>query len=309
MEADGKAMANLYSASDLVRYIGTDPKEVWRGAEIATALPVHLSEIKERITPALDIHEIEAFELGQLGWASIRVTVRFGDRDPIEMRITLVFALEDGVWRIVHSHNGLAISNPDMVGVTIARGLEALLGEMGDQAEAQIRASVSEGMATVMFTDIEGSTEWLSRVGDEAWAGIVGWHDQTVRRIVDEHAGTVVKTLGDGAMAAFDSVRSAARAAIGIQLAMAENTDHSGIRVRIGLHVGEVLQVSDDYLGQVVNKAARVASAAAGGEIKVSSAVAALLGDADEFEFGVPLDMDLKGLPGVHQVVSLKWGS
>ena len=306
MEADGKSMANLYSTSDAVRYIGSDPEEVWRGAEIATALPFHMLDIRDRLGVVIDIADIEAFELGKSGWASIRAMVRFGDRAPVELRVTLVFALEDGVWRIVYSANGLVRDNLDVVGIAITKGLEALLGEMGDNAEEQIRASIREGMATLMFTDIEGSTEWLTRVGDEAWARVVGWHDQTVRRIVDEHSGTVVKTLGDGAMAAFDSVRSAARAAIAIQGAMGENADAPDLRVRIGLHVGEVLQMAEDYLGQAVNKAARIASAAEGGEIKVSTAVAALLADGAEFMFGTPVDTELKGLPGVHPVMTLQ---
>ena len=305
MEADGKAMANLYSTSDAVRYFGSDPEEVWRGSEIATALPAHMLDLRDRLGVVIDIEELEAFELGQSGWASIHATVHFSDLDPVKMRVTLVFALEDGVWRIVHSSNGFVTANVEVVGIALTKGLEALLGEMGDTAEQQLRASISEGMATLMFTDIEGSTELLSRVGDEAWAQIVAWHDETVRRIVEQLSGTVVKTLGDGAMAAFESVRSAARAAIAIQAAMAGNADASDLRVRIGLHAGEVLQVSDDYLGQVVNKAARIASAASGGEVKVSTAVAALLADDGEFAFGPPADTELKGLPGVHPVITL----
>ncbi len=167
------------------------------------------------------------------------------------------------------------------------------------------RASFAEGLVTVMFTDIEDSTGWTLRLGDNSRAALVSWHDRMVRSIVESHSGTVVKTLGDGAMAAFDSTLAAARAAKEIQRALTAATDKPDIRVRIGLHVGEVLRAGEDYLGRAVNKAARIASAAAGGEIMVSSAVAALLSDNPEFDFGASVNTELKGLPGTHTVIPM----
>ena len=123
----------------------------------------------------------------------------------------------------------------------------------------------------------------------------------------DVYKRQIVKTLGDGAMAAFDSTRSAAQAAIKIQGSLSEERNQPDLKIRIGLHVGEVLQTGEDYLGQAVNKAARIASAAAGGEIMVSSAVAALLSDDPQFEFGMPINSELKGLPGTHSTVPMKF--
>lgn len=301
-EADARAMANLYMKADMVRYIGTDPAEWWKGRDLQAALPSHMAQIKDEIHVSFDVNEIEAYELGNVGWALVNAQASFGSMDPMSFRISFVFVLEDGVWRIVQNHNSLALGNPDVVGVEVTRGLEALLGELGDDAEADIRASFPEGTVTVMFTDIEDSTGWTSRLGDTQWAALVSWHDRMVRDVVESHSGSVVKTLGDGAMAAFDSTRAAARAAKEIQSALKAATDKPDIKVRIGLHVGEVLHTGEDYLGQAVNKAARIASAAAGGEIMVSSAVAALLSDNPEFEFGTPVNTQLKGLPGTHAV-------
>ena len=223
------------------------------------------------------------------------------------IRFTLVFVLYNGVWRIVQSHNSLTVTNLNITGVEVTKGLEMLLAEMGDQAESGIRDSISEGMVTLMFTDIEDSTGWVSRLGDAKWAKLVAWHDAAVRKVVEANGGSIVKTLGDGAMAAFDSTRSAAQAAIRIQTALSEEKEEQDLKIRIGLHVGEVLQTGEDYLGQAVNKAARIASAAAGGEVMVSSAVAALLSDDPQFEFGMPINSELKGLPGTHSTVPMKF--
>jgi len=215
--------------------------------------------------------------------------------------------LYNGVWRIVQSHNSLTVTNLNITGVEVTKGLEMLLAEMGDQAESGIRDSISEGMVTLMFTDIEDSTGWVSRLGDAKWAKLVAWHDAEVRKVVEANGGSIVKTLGDGAMAAFDSTRSAAQAAIKIQGSLSEEGNQPELKIRIGLHVGEVLQTGEDYLGQAVNKAARIASAASGGEIMVSSAVAALLSDDPQFEFGMPINSELKGLPGTHSTVPMKF--
>jgi class 3 adenylate cyclase len=307
MDADGAAMANLLSRDEATRYIGTDPIEYWRGTEAATAISAHITQIQDRVTPKLELTDIEAFELGTTGWAIIVGTVQFADIASFEIRTVLIFALEEGVWRVVMCQNGLAIPNIETVNVEITAGIEALLGEMDDDGEATIRDSISEGTVTLMFTDIVDSTAWLTQLGDEQWTHLVSWHDEMVRGVVETHGGVVVKTLGDGAMASFDSTRAAARAARGIQEAMSAPSDRPDIDVRIGLHVGEVMQTGEDFLGQAVNKAARIASAADGGEIRVSTAVAALLGDTPEFEFGDSVETVLKGLDGTHEVLPLIW--
>ena len=303
----GAALANLVSRDEATRYIGTDPDEVWTGTDVATVLPVHIAEIQERVAPKFEPQRIEAWEEGTAGWAVVIGSVAFGDTPPRDMRMILLFALEVGMWRVVLAQNSIAVPNPDVVGVEITRGIEALLGEMGDHGESTIRDAVSEGTVALMFTDIVDSTAWLTQLGDDDWARLVGWHDDMVRETVGSHGGVVVKTLGDGAMAAFDSTRSAARAAREIQVALAAPSDRPDIEVRIGLHVGEVLVTGEDYLGRAVNKAARIASAATGGQIYVSNAVAALLGDDPEFEFGESTRVVLKGLDGTHEIVPLLW--
>jgi adenylate cyclase len=303
---DGPALANLVSRHSATRYLGTDPGEHWRGTEVAIALPVHIQEIHQRLGFRIDAESIAAFEAGDAGWSIVIGKVVFGDGPERDVRVILVFVMEDGVWRIVLAQNGLVAPNQQWVGIEMTRGLQALVGDIDDDDESTIRSTVTEGTVALMFTDIVDSSIWLTSLGDAAWADVMSWHDGELRRIVDQHGGEVVKTLGDGAMAAFDSTRAAARAARSIQGAIAEATDLPDIEVRIGLHVGEVVQTGEDFLGLAVHKAARIASAAGGGEIMVSNAVSALLGDDPEFGFGEGTDMVLKGLDGVHPVFPLR---
>lgn len=305
--ADEQTLVNLYSTSDAAAYIGTDPDEDWAGSEVGTAVAAHASQIREQIGWKIEIDTVEAFEHGEGGWSTVKGTVIVGEYDPLPFRSTQSWALESGMWKIVHNHNSVGVSNQAAVGVTLTSSLSELLGSGQGGADADIRANFTAGIVTIMFTDIVDSSGWLSQLGDEAWVGIVAWHDDAVRQIVERHSGSVVKTLGDGTMTAFDSTRNAAHAAIEIQRSVMAGGAGAAIGVRIGLHVGEVQQSRDYYLGQAVHKAARIASAAAGNEIMISSTLQALLMDSGEFDFGSSMDAEFKGFQGTHTVIPLLW--
>ncbi len=113
-EADARAMANLYMKADMVRYIGTDPAEWWKGRELEAALPSHLAQIKDEICVAFEVDEVEAYELGNVGWALVSAQASFGGMEPVPFRITFVFVLADGVWRVVQNHNSLALAPTPM---------------------------------------------------------------------------------------------------------------------------------------------------------------------------------------------------
>jgi len=108
-------------------------------------------------------------------------------------------------------------------------------------------------------------------------------------------------------MLAFASARRAVTCAQAIEIAVADAFRDPGspIRVRIGLHVGETVHEGDDHFGHAVNYAARVASAAAGGEIVVSSLVHGLVAQTGEFEFQPAREVDLKGVEGLQKVYPL----
>jgi class 3 adenylate cyclase len=297
---------NLYSDSTPVLYVGSDWEEWWGGRDTAAVVRKHVEEM-QGVDFGFEVTDIEAFQQDSVGWGAMRLEVQFEGQRTVPFRITFVFCLEDGIWKIVQTHNSVAVPNPDVMGVELTTTLEGLLEALGSSAEAELRRTISEGTVTLVFTDVEGSATWAERVGDEAWAGLISWHDEMIGKIAGSHGGTVVKTLGDGAMIAFDSTRQAARAAIKIQRAMGGSDGPAPLQLRIGVHIGDAVQTEDDYLGHAVNKAARIAAAANGGQIMVSRVVQAMLGDTPEFNFGDGADVELKGLPGVHEVAPLLW--
>jgi class 3 adenylate cyclase len=148
-------------------------------------------------------------------------------------------------------------------------------------------------LATVMFTDIVGSTQRAAELGDRSWRELVERHDELVRREVDRHRGRMIKTLGDGVLATFDGPARAIRAA----RAAGDRVRELGIEVRAGLHTGEIELRGDDVAGMAVNIGARVAGLAGAGEVLVSSTVKDLV-----FGSGIQFDERgehrLKGVPG-----------
>ncbi len=303
---DRATMENLYSSDAVTTYIGTDPDEWWVGRDVAAVVGKHIEEM-QAVEFDLLPERVEAYRLGSVGWASVQAKVSFIGREPGTFRVTFVFTLEDGIWKIVQSHNSTAVPNPEFMGVELTTTLEDLLSALGSDPDDEIRESVSEGTVTLVFTDIEDSTQLAQEVGNQRWAEVVGWHDDTIRHIAGEYGGVVVKMLGDGAMLVFEATQPAARAAVAIQRAMGSRVEPPQLRIRVGIHIGDVVQTDDDYLGYAVNKAARVAAAAGGGQIMVSSVVRAMLSDSSDFAFGKPIDVELKGLDGLHEVSQLLW--
>src|SRR5512134_1753767 len=127
---------------------------------------------------------------------------------------------------------------------------------------------------TYLFSDIEGSTR-LWEADPARAARTVAWHDELSRDVVRRHRGTVVKMTGDGLHAAFDDPADAVASVIELQLALSEqNSERAPLSVRCGLHLGADQRRDNDFYGPAVNRAARIMSAAHGGQILVSRAVA-----------------------------------
>jgi class 3 adenylate cyclase len=169
-------------------------------------------------------------------------------------------------------------------------------------------AMAPNGTVTVLFTDIEGSTQLTEDLGDRAWMEVLRTHNEIVRVELAQHSGFEVKSQGDGFMLAFSSARDALRCALGIQRAVAESdSNEHRLRVRIGLHTGEPIREADDFYGKAVIQAARIAAEARGSEILVSSLVRDLTESSGEFAFAPPRDVELKGLSGTHRVSPVLW--
>lgn len=303
---DTPTAVNLLMDAPEIRYIGTDPNEWWSGEEFVDAYPAHIRSFPDGLV--FEILDIEAFESGDVGWGAVRQQTTFQDGSSAEARLTFVLVLSEGMWRIIQGHLSLGVPNLDVIGVELTGGLLELLASVRNDGDAtDLRGGLRDGTITLVFTDIVDSTSLNAAVGDAKWTEILEKHQGAVRSIVDRRGGTIVKTLGDGAMIAFASTREALRAAIDIQRHHADIEAVDGIRLRVGAHVGDVMLTDDDYLGSTVSKAARIASAAGGGEIMVSDAVRLLLGESPEFSFGEATTVELKGLDGIHGVVPVLW--
>ncbi|ADT98187.1 adenylate/guanylate cyclase domain-containing protein [Mycolicibacterium gilvum] len=198
------------------------------------------------------------------------------------------------------------ILRKDGFGAAVRSSIE----ELADWAEVErpdlARLSLN-GRLTIMFSDIEESTALNERIGDRAFVRLIGRHDKSVRKFVDKHEGHVVKSQGDGFMVAFAKPEQAVRCGLDIQHSLARRPND--IRVRMGVHTGKSVLRGDDVFGRNVAMAARVAAAADGGEILVSSAVHRALADCEDLAFDEQRDVELKGFSGSHTLYPVRSAS
>jgi class 3 adenylate cyclase len=162
-------------------------------------------------------------------------------------------------------------------------------------------SGVERVLATVLITDIVGSTERAARLGDVRWHDLLDWHDQSVRTQIDRFRGREVKTLGDGFVATFDSPGRAIECALAIR----DTLKALDIDVRAGIHTGEIEVRGDDVAGLAVHIGARVSALAGPGEVLVSSTVKDLVAGSS-VEFEVRGEHELKGVPGTWKLFAVK---
>ncbi len=166
------------------------------------------------------------------------------------------------------------------------------------------RPSVTTGeriLATVLFTDIVGSTEQLSASGDEHWRHQLDVHDGVVDALLAKHGGRRAKHTGDGVFALFDGPSKAAACASELVGALATR----GIRIRAGIHTGECERRGEEWSGLAVHVGARIGAIAASGEVLASRTVRDLAaGSGLVFESLGP--QRLKGLPDEVDVYRLR---
>jgi class 3 adenylate cyclase len=166
-----------------------------------------------------------------------------------------------------------------------------------------------DGAVTLLFSDIEGSTEIMERLGDRQWLDVLRDHDEIIRAQARSHEGTVVKSQGDGFMLAFSSAHGALQCAIELERAFAGRSfsGSQALSIRIGVHSGFVIADADDFYGRNVVLAARIADRARGGEILVSEAVKQYTESDPSLDFEPRGEHRLKGLIGEHPVYALLW--
>ncbi|MEA2627897.1 MAG: pilus assembly protein CpaF [Chloroflexota bacterium] len=214
-------------------------------------------------------------------------------------------AVEAGLLQVVRYPQGEAGFRAGPVLLrSVAEGLGQQVNASQPLTPETIIGSLSvgqtEGTVTIMFTDMEGSTNLLSTRGFTESHEIMKAYETIIDEQVAEHAGRRIKGLGDGLMVSFGSSRHGVECALDIQSAIAEYSKQNPerkIRIRIGINTGEVVEEAGDIFGAAVNVAARVAGKAKGGEILVSDVVRQLVGPLAEIKFDFRGAYKLKGFP------------
>jgi class 3 adenylate cyclase len=177
----------------------------------------------------------------------------------------------------------------------VLRTIDRFLGDVRRE-----HSELERVLATILFTDIVGSTQKAAEFGDARWRGLVERHHAGVRTLLERFRGREVDTAGDGFFATFDGPARAIRCA----QAIVESVRALGIEIRAGLHTGECELVDGKVGGLAINIGARIASAAQPSEVLVSQTAKDLVvGSALSFEERG--DHELKGVPGTWRLYSV----
>ena len=164
---------------------------------------------------------------------------------------------------------------------------------------------------TIVFSDIESSTEKAIALGDSVWFEVLGVHNDIVRRALAKYGGNEIKSQGDGFMLSFPSARRALQFCVEVQRdlsAYAEEHPETGVRIRIGLHTGEaIVDDEGDLFGKHIIVAARIANLADGDQILASGVVKEITATRGDLAFSDARSVELKGIEGSYDVHDLNW--
>jgi len=289
-------MRNLLSERQHLRFVGTGDGELWAGGAVREGIGEFFGVI-----PRFLKHEetfAEAFENGDSGWACLTHEIVFADQPDrtFHVRSTLIFALEDGVWKIVQRHGSVPTPNINFTGIE-----QNAIADLVAAARKGFSLDQRDGFASIMFTDIVNSSRLASMLGDRLWSSEVARHFAMLRKTIEDADGQFVKSLGDGTMSSFPEPALALHAARAI-LQATDQSDGPAITLRIGIHTGNIVQTRDDFFGSVVNKAARIAAHAAPGEIRVSDATRRMVSETQDYRFSNTTSVRLQGFDGEHLI-------
>jgi class 3 adenylate cyclase len=163
------------------------------------------------------------------------------------------------------------------------------------------------GLVAVLFTDLVGSTELMSTLGDRAFDDLRRTHFAALARVVAAHGGEEVKNTGDGIMAVFPSAADAVEGAVAMQQATARQRTTSPIAIRVGVAVGDATLEGGDVFGTPVVEAARLVAAARPGQILATAVARALAGGRSDADFADLGPVELKGLPEPVPICEVVW--
>ena len=299
---DAEAVNDAVARNPGSLVIGTAPDEWHVGYDAISAL--FRVQFPEMPPVQFDIEEIVAWKEGTVGWVASRALMMIEGMPSVSTRATVVVHEEGAYWRIVQWHFSMPVANEEALGVGLTTAVEEILTQVQGE-RVPVSAMGADGSVTIMFTDVEGSTTLMETLGETSWLELLEWHDRAVRQQTTLFGGNVVKGQGDGFMLAFPATGSAAACAVAIQRALSTGWAGVPVAVRVGIHSGNAKAEAGDFFGRTVVVAARLASAAAGGEILASQAVQEGLDGA--FPLGAARSLSLKGLVGHHSVFPVVW--
>ena len=220
----------------------------------------------------------------------------------IHRRDAVGFGVEHGRYLAEHIPDARYVELPGIDNLIWAGDQDAMVAEIQAFVTGVRPATEPRRvLATVMFTDIVGSTERAAALGDVRWHALLADHNRVVRRQLERFGGREIKVVGDGFLATFDGPARAVRCAIAIR----DEVRELGLSIRAGVHVGEIEVLPDDIAGLAVHIGARVSALAGPDEVLVSSTVKDLVvGSGLEFEDrGSHL---LKGVPGEWRLFAVE---
>ena len=174
----------------------------------------------------------------------------------------------------------------------------------------QVATMTGEGTATIMFTDIVGSTAITERLGDKRARTVFKVHDDIIRRHTLAHGGVEVKNMGDGFMLTFNSARKSVACAIGVQQELRQyNRDNpeAALPLRVGMSVGEPIREEKDMFGKSVILAARISAKADAHQILVCNIVHALTASVGDIDFHDIGDFELRGISEKQRLFEVVW--
>jgi class 3 adenylate cyclase len=212
---------------------------------------------------------------------------------PIEQARYLAEHLPDARLLLIHGDDPSPWSEPTD---EVLDEIESFLTGARDRTTSTDRV-----LATVLFTDIVGSTQRAAAQGDRHWRTLLESHDTISRGVIDQHGGRMIKLTGDGVLATFDGPGRAVQCARSLREALGT----LAIDIRAGIHTGEIEVRGDDISGIAVHVASRVMDHADRGEIWVSGAVPLLMVGSN-VEFEPRGEWALKGVPGDWQLLTVR---
>jgi len=266
--------ANLDEAQDLRRF----PHGSGSFIEVGT-VAIGRAVLEPGWRWSTDIKPLVGTQSCQVHHLHIQMAGRFGVR--MDDGTELEFGPND-VMDIPPGHDAWVIGDEPVV----------LLDISGNSSTFALPAERTRYLASMLFTDIVGSTPLAAQLGDVAWRQKLDQHNRLVRHHLERFRGREVDTTGDGFLASFDSAAAALRCAVAVRDAVGE----IGLRIRAGVHTGEVEVIGQDVRGLAVHAAARIMAQAGDAEVLTSAITRALAADAP-LRFTPRGSHELKGLP------------